>query len=395
MKILQLCKKVPWPSKDGESIAISSITQNLLEKGHHVTLLTMSTSKHSLDKEATLPENDKFAFHHVNVDTSINAMDAFLNLFSAQSYNIQRFDSATYRAKLIELLQNESFDFIHLEGLYLCLYLDTIRKYTKAKVSLRGHNVEHEIWERLAQNEKSFIKKAYLKLLTKRLKSYELKQLSKIDLLVPITQKDLDCFHILGYKGKHYVLPGGVGHVGDSGTNGGAFKCFFLGSMDWMPNQEGVNWLMKEIWPKVIAKAEQAELFIAGRNFEKAAFDHKEKGIKVIGEVKSADAYMSDKAIMIVPLLSGSGMRIKIIEAMSKGKVVITTKVGAEGITYENGKDILIADDATHFANQIIRCLGNEDMIKQIGDNAIKTVEKYYLNNKLVEGLIDFYQSNN
>jgi glycosyltransferase involved in cell wall biosynthesis len=100
---------------------------------------------------------------------------------------------------------------------------------------------------------------------------------------------------------------------------------------------------------------------------------------------------MASKQINIVPLLAGSGIRVKIIEAMSIGKPVISTTIGAEGIKYTDGKDILIANTPEEFLHQIERCLNTPQLLEHIGSNAHSLAMKEYDNNALSKRLVDFY----
>src|SRR6202012_5368856 len=102
-------------------------------------------------------------------------------VFSRKSYHVSRFANPGFKKELINTLKRYEFDVVHIEGLYLCLYIDTIRKYSKAKISLRAHNLEYLIWERLAENERNPLKRPYLDILTRRLLKFEAKSIKKVD----------------------------------------------------------------------------------------------------------------------------------------------------------------------------------------------------------------------
>ncbi|HHJ49341.1 MAG TPA: glycosyl transferase family 1, partial [Phaeodactylibacter sp.] len=181
MRILQLCKKFPWPARDGESVAVTHLSKALSQEGAEVSLLAMNTIKHRFEQNA-LPE----ALRHyakvdkVPVDNRIKPLQALYNLvFSRESYHIRRFVVPAFAERLKKWLQEEEFDVVLLETLYLMPYVDVIRKYSKAKILLRSHNVEHEIWERIAANERNLLKRSYLEVLARRLKAYELEQLHR------------------------------------------------------------------------------------------------------------------------------------------------------------------------------------------------------------------------
>src|SRR5450759_1216485 len=152
MRILQLMNKVPWPPKDGGAIACLNMTKGFSMLGHEVTVLSMNTSKHHITiKEMPANIRSKANFQLVEVPASINWFEATLNLlFSKLPYNAQRFISDEFSLELIKLLTEKTYDVIQLEGLYLCSYIPVIRKYSKALIAYRAHNIEYEIWERTA-----------------------------------------------------------------------------------------------------------------------------------------------------------------------------------------------------------------------------------------------------
>ena len=145
MKILQLCKKFPYPQKDGESIAIANLSKALVKLGCEVHLLAMNTSKHYVDLENVEQETEHYSeVYAVEVDNAIRPMDALGNLIRGQSYHVSRFESEHFRRNLIKLLKKQQFDVIQLETLYLAPYLDAIREHSDAVIAMRAHNVEHE-----------------------------------------------------------------------------------------------------------------------------------------------------------------------------------------------------------------------------------------------------------
>ena len=153
MKILQLCKKFPFPPKDGEVIAINTLSKSLTALGAEVTLLTMNTSKHPVNI-AELPPAFKKMYkkvYDVPVYNHITASGAFKNLFEKESYHVTRFISDDFSKKLVEILRGSPFDVIQLETVFLTPYIDVIRENSDAIIALRSHNVEHEIWKRVAE----------------------------------------------------------------------------------------------------------------------------------------------------------------------------------------------------------------------------------------------------
>jgi len=318
--------------------------------------------------------------HKVKVDNSIRPWKAFLNLFSSKSYHIERFESMAFENQLKQILQNQSFEVIQLETCYMASYIPCIRKYSDAKIVLRTHNLEHEIWERIADNANP-IKGAYLKYLAKKLKSFEQDQLNRVDYMAAISNRDLDQFRALGFKGKGKVVPIGL----NTNEYKPAFKSYkrpiaigFIGSLDWMPNQEGLKWFLDNMWQELKQEFKTIELHIAGRNAPEWIRNISKEGIHFHGEVECAKTFINQYSVMLVPLLSGSGMRAKILEGMALGKVVLTTSIGLEGIDAVNKKEVLIADNMKEFKTSLAYCYASNGSLEKIGRNALDLVERNY-----------------
>ncbi|GAB5555646.1 MAG: glycosyltransferase family 4 protein [Saprospiraceae bacterium] len=393
MKILQLCKKFPYPPKDGESIAILNLAQSIAAQGVDLDLLAMNTSKHFFAAEST-PKSLEFyqSIATVAVDNRIQIKAALLNLFTQKSYHIQRFESSSFRTKLIQLLKEKTYDLILLETLYLTPYIDTIKKYSTAKICLRAHNVEYEIWERITLNTRPGPKKWYLQYLTKQLKRFETAQLHKYDLLAAISKRDLLHYRNLGYRGAAMVLPIGFS-IEEYHPNNDSFAkpltIGFIGSLDWRPNQEGLEWFLREVWPAVHLKFPTLEFHIAGRNTPQRLLNLQAPKVTVHGEVAQAQAFINLHSIALVPLFSGSGMRVKILEAMALGKVVLTTSLGLEGIKAEPQKEVLIADSKQQFLQQISFCYQQNGALGQIGAAARHLVKQNFDRNQQAKDLLN------
>jgi glycosyltransferase involved in cell wall biosynthesis len=395
MKILQLTNRIPFPLNDGGNLAVHAITEGFLQAGVSLSMLAMNTTKHWADIN-TLPPLYKQIEHFksVKVDNRIKPLDAFLNLFKGSSYNIDRFISKEYEQELIHILQKEDFDIVHLEGLFLVPYIKTIRKYSKAKIAMRQHNIEFSIWERLAEQAKNPLKKTYLNLLAKRLRKFELDHINDYDLIVPISKIDEKAYIKLGTKQPLFLHPFGIDiekiqfHPADTLP----LSLYHLGAMDWLPNQESVQWLLEKVMPLIYEKLPETKLYLAGRNMPDHYTSQNWKNVAVLGEVPDAAAFEKDKSILVVPLLSGGGVRIKIFQAMAMGKTVITTSIGVEGIEAENNKEVFIADTPLEFARKIIDVVQQPELIRQTGSAARKLIEEKYNRPLLIRDLLERYQ---
>jgi len=397
MRILQICNRIPYPPHDGGAIAMLNMTKGFSKLGVELHLLCLNTKKHYFDPNS-LPAlfQDLASFETVEIDTDVKPVQAAMNLlFTRKSYNISRFYSKQFEKELIKTLKANTFDIVHLEGLHICVYLNAIRKHGGgAKICLRAHNLEYVIWERLAENETNPLKRFYLKSLAKRLFDFEVKTAKNVDALVPITETDAEIFREMSPNIPVFVSPAGLDLEAYTinATKQEWPGIFHLGALNWMPNIEALQWFLKEVWPRLHKEYPKLKFHVAGRNMPAWLNDLKTVGVEAHGEVANAIDFMNSKTIMIAPLLSGSGMRIKIIEGMALGKTIVSTTIGAEGIPYEDQKNILIADTPDAFYLALKKCIQNQESAKKIGKNARKFAEENFSNEVLVGKLVGFYE---
>ena len=373
---------------------MNSIITGLLDAGHQVKILAVNNEKYKVS-EADIPDDykRKTGIELIDVDLQVRPTKAFLNLFTKKSYHVERFISKDFEARLVEVLQKEQFDVVQLEMLYMAPYVATIREHSKAMIVLRAHNVEHLIWERIAKETKFFAKRWYINHLARTLKNYELDAIETVDGIAAITRKDAAFFR--KYCSKPVVdIPYGVypEEFTPKTEIEGHPKFYHIGSMNWMPNEEGIRWFIDEVLPKTVEKVPQFVYHLAGRNMPEWLTNLNNPNINVIGEVPDAKEFVSNHDVAIVPLLSGSGIRIKIIESMAMGKTVITTRVGAEGILYDEEVNIIIAENVAKMVEAIRSINENPQIAVKIGEAARKLVEETYDNRKIISRLLMFYE---
>jgi glycosyltransferase involved in cell wall biosynthesis len=394
VRILQICHRIPFPPIDGGNIVMMNMALALHANVNEVYQFALNTNKHFVDPE-TIPISirEKLHFHSSNINTSVKATGIIKSFFTSGSYNTSRFFDEEAEKEISILLSKYDFDIVQLETLFAAPYIECIRKNSKAKIILRAHNVEHVIWERLAAVEQNPAKKYLLKFFAGRLKKYELEVLQQIDGLVPITEVDEKMFRQYNFSKPVLTLPMSmdIGEYHFDPDEKAEMCLFHLGSMDWMPNLEAVEWFLKKCWPKIHASFPQLKLFLAGRSFPQHIIDANHPGVSCEGRIEDAHSYMRSKQIMIVPLHSGSGMRVKIIQGMAHGKTIVSTTIGAEGIPAENENNILIADSAEDFFRMIKRCVENTEWCRNIGIHAREFAERNYSNEVIGKRLTEFY----
>ena len=373
---------------------MNSIITGLLEAGHQVKVLAINSEKYNV-KESDIPEEykRKTGIELIDVDLTVKPLNAFLNLFTRKSYHAERFISEDFKKRLAEVLDKEQFDVVQLEVLFMAPYVETIRQHSKAMIVLRAHNVEHKIWERIAKDTKSPLKRWYINHLAKTLKEFELNALETVDGVAAITRKDAAFFR--KYCSKPVIdIPFGVypEQFDPKYEIEGKPKFYHIGSMNWMPNEEGIRWFVDEVLPKTVEKVPDFVYHLAGRSMPEWLTSMKNPHVDVVGEVPDAKEFVTNHDVAIVPLLSGSGIRIKIIESMALGKTVITTRVGAEGILYDEEVNIIIAENKAKMVEAIRSLNENPETAVRIGQAARKLVEETYDNRKIIARLLMFYE---
>lgn len=393
MNILLLCNKPPYPATEGGPMAMNSIIMGLLEAGHRVKVLAINSPKYKVSID-DIPSDyiAKTGIELIDVDLEVRPMKAFRNLFTDKSYHVERFVSNEFDKRLKEVLKSSKFDIVQLEMLYMTPYIDTIRQNSSATIILRAHNVEHLIWERIA-NETSFLpKKLYIKHLARTLKKYELSVINKVDGIAAITRKDAAFFRRTCHKPVTDIPYGVYPEQFDPHFEiEGKPRFYHIGSMNWTPNEEGIRWFIENVLDDLLVKVPDFVYHLAGRNMPQWMTELNNPHLDVVGEVKDAHEFVNNNNVAIVPLLSGSGIRIKIIESMALGKTVITTRIGAEGILYDEDANIIIAETKAKMIEAIRRVNEEPQMAVEIGRAARKLVEDRYDNRKIINRLILFY----
>jgi len=246
-----------------------------------------------------------------------------------------------------------------------------------------------------ASNRQGLVR--YLKILAKQLKQYETNVINNVDGIAAITDEDGLKYLNLGCKKPIITIPFGIEIANSNNSNEKEVEknLFHIGSMDWKPNLEGIAWFGESVWPKIQEVYPNLKFNIAGRNMPNWLINVGWNNYINHGEVANAKDFISNNSIMVVPLLSAGGMRIKIIEAMALGKVVISTSIGAEGIEYKDRDNILIANKKSDFIKQLFWLFEDDYRMIKIGERARRLVEDKYNNDIINEQLVQFYKSLN
>ena len=431
MKILVLGNRVPWPLHDGGAIATYGMLRSLAENGAEVDFFSFNTKKHFAENAIIEKYFGFCKVHLVSLDASIKPLKALWNLLFGGSYHMERYDNLDAAVELYDLIQSSNYDCVMAEGLYSMPIALRVMKQLSVKADglgsneihensnesvqkksikwvYRSHNLEYQIWERLAISEQQPLKRWYLALQSKRLKRYEINAWCQMDAIVPIVETDSTViqatvseiqknnqlnsgYSVLNQPQIHVYQPG-IAIESPFAFVHRPLSIFHIGSMEWQANEQGVMWFLKKVWPLVLSAQPNVKFHLAGKGLSKTDPRFFQTGIVNHGEVDDAEVFMQSHGIMIVPIQAGSGIRIKSLEAMALGVPVVSTSIGAQGLTVESGTQMIIADDPEGFADGIIQLLLNPAASQEMTQQARVYVEQNHNLKRNTADLLAFLQ---
>ena len=292
---------------------------------------------------------------------------------------------------LKQLSKTETFDYILMEHLSSMALGKAIKNWwPNALRIVDQHNVDHLLYK---QSHDLSIKKH--KKTFNRLKHQESHMHTYADYFLACSTKDVaKLFHLNKNRIKGVVVPNGTTQKNFVQRDFSEPSLIFCGSLDYVPNKNGLLWFYEMIWPKLKMTIKGITLTVIGRNGQDNTYAPLkiDPQINFIGEVKDVAPYYQKNNIAIVPLLKGSGTRLKILEAMSFGLPVISTSIGAEGIDYIENEHIIIANDPIAFQQVIIDTVNKPAILKNLASESLLLInEKYNWQNivrKMTENLI-------
>jgi polysaccharide biosynthesis protein PslH len=337
--------------------------------------------------------------------------DAARYLAHPGPYSVVKYRSGTYVRRLTELLRREQFDLLVCD--FLMPVVNVPRRVSCPTV-LFTHNVEAEIWRRHAETATHPLKRALLGMQWRRMLRFERDALDRFNLILTVSEADRDTFERLypATDRKYHVVPTGVdteyfspafakasaglapAAMASAGLAPAAMASagpalaaeaptaphlVFTGSMDWLPNEDGMLFFCRDILPRIRHAEPDVTLSIVGRAPTPAVRRlAEERGIEVTGRVDDVRPHVARGSVYIVPLRIGGGTRLKIFEAMAMGKAVVSTTIGAEGLPVTPGRDIAIADDPPAFADAVVRLLRDDAERRRLESAARALVVERY-----------------
>ncbi len=379
-KILFLQKRLLFPTDSGGKIRTLNVLRHLA-RWHDITYLCniLPAEQQYLGKMeeiglkmVTIPwaeaPRGSFAFYR----------DLALNLISPYPFNVNKDFDPRLRQRAQSLLREESFDLLICDFVQMARNCIGMRSVPKL---LFEHNVEAQIFQRHAKQDKGLARRAYMWLQWKKMHRFESRAGRDFDTVIAVSQQDQQTYQ-QQYGWQHTrVIDTAVDteYFAPQEVDETKHRCVFIGSMDWLPNEDGVRYFVREVWPLVRKRYPDATFQIVGRNPTPAisALNHQD-GVEVTGSVPDVRPYVSEAQVIVIPLLVGGGTRLKVFEAMAMGKPIVSTSLGVEGLDVSHEKNVLLADTTEALAEQTLRLFDDESLRKSLADNALEMVRTQY-----------------
>lgn len=373
MRVLWLKTELLHPLDKGGKIRTYHMVR-ALSRLHEVTYLTLDDGSGGPD---AVEKSKEYAQHVVSVPfkppprRSVGFYrDLARNLFSTLPYAIARYRSHDFTREAARLVRDSD--------LVVCDFLPpsvNLEERLPARSVLFEHNVEAEIWRRHAETARNPAVERFFRSQWSRMKRYEQAVCRRFDHVVTVS--DLDADHIRGAYGVKSVssIPTGVDTEFFGFTEAERRRpdrMVFLGSMDWMPNEDGVHWFVESVLPAIRASRPGATLDIVGRAPGPGilALDDEASGVRVTGTVPDVRPFLDEASLFVVPLRVGGGTRLKIFEAMSSGVPVVSTTIGAEGLPLTDREHLVITDSAQAMATACAELLADRQCATEMARRA-------------------------
>lgn len=381
MELLFLTPQLPFPPHQGTTLRTFNIVKHVAQR-HSITLLSFGTASEL--KAATPLASLCRSIEIVEPPARTLSGRAYSTLFSKLPDMALRLESDRMRDLIERILRENKFDWVQVEGIEMARYT-SISRADLPRVLFDDHNAEYKL-QRSAFFSDSLIPTRwhaalYSLIQWRKLRSFERSACIAARSVVSVSLGDSEALCALDRRIKPIVISNGVdtGFYQFSSERTELPLLVFTGKMDFRPNIDAMVWFCSEILPIVQKEIPEVKLKIVGQKPTSRILRLREDSrVEVTGAVDDVRPHISTASVYVVPLRMGGGTRLKILEAMAMGKAIVSTKIGAEGLGYVDGRDLVVADSPEVFAREVIMLLRNEKMRFELGENARALVEKRY-----------------
>ncbi len=302
------------------------------------------------------------------------------SLFSGKAYFLSRFHHHHFLEKILSLIPIEKPDIVQVEQLHCAFYGIQIKARFSLPVILRLHNIESVIVKRFGQQSMNPLARIYAFLEAFKIARYERSVCREFERVLTISKDDDNRIRSLQPDVRSSAIPSGVDTSFFSTWSGeeDPASILLLAAFHWRPNQDSFWWFVHDILPMIIQKIPNARVFVVGTNTPEQMKAFKHPNVTVVGEVDDVRPHIGRSCVPIVPLRVGGGIRLKLLELFSMGKAVVSTPVGCEGLTVENGKHLRVEETAQGFADAVVSLLESRPERQRLGKAARDLVVEHY-----------------
>ncbi|HEY5961053.1 MAG TPA: glycosyltransferase family 4 protein [Polyangiaceae bacterium] len=394
MKVLFLSPDFVIPTESGLRVRTLSQLKLLadVEQVTEITLLSLSATdvpaerRRALEKLVPKLRVEEPIVRPLRIRQGVRTFADFLKkrVLRRLPYLIAVNDCARMHRIVEAELRRTDYDVVYFGYLGVMAYYDLVRKLSpRARCILEEHNIEWQIFDRLAPTLKSPLRYV-AELEARALREYERDALTKCDAVIAISETDAQLLRTLS-GATVTVVPPFVETRQRPAIVTDRPKLTYFGHLTWQPNVLGLDWFCSEVWPKVLSSIADATLTIAGPGLRPGPDAQlivpdawKRPGIHTVGFVDDLDDLYRETRVVVAPVHGGSGVRMKILETLSAGMPTITTSDGAAGLALRDGQEVLIADDPTAFAAGVIRLLSDADFRQRLSDCGYEYINRYH-----------------
>ncbi len=384
MNVVVVDEELPYPPNSGKRLRTLNLVTRLARR-HRITYLA-----HRNQDPIEAIEAETYLRNHGIEVIVVDPLDLpksglkfhgrlAANLCSPLPYSVQSHKSAALQRAVRRLSETGNVDLWHVEW---TPYAENIRKIVRKPWVVMAHNIESQIWQRYHETESNPVKRSFIAHQLKKFRRFERAVFTQASRTIVVSESDADlALRWFSIKRPEVVSNGvDIEYFRPTRVEHNSDTVLFLGSLDWRPNQDAVRWLLDDIFPQLVSQRPGILLSIVGRNPPRWLSDavHRRPGVKLHADVPDVRPYLAATSAMVVPLRIGGGTRLKILEAAAAGVPVVSTAVGAEGLSMLPGDHYLQADSTGTLAAALVRILQNPNSSYQMACSARHHAEMHY-----------------
>jgi polysaccharide biosynthesis protein PslH len=393
LRVVMVDEELPYPPTSGKRIRTLNLTLRLAKR-HQLTYVCHRNADAEEARQAAAFFAEQ-GIETVVVDRTVPSKSGLrfyarlaANLLSPLPYSVATHTSPALRRALAEHAASHPVDVWHCEW---TPYAEALRGVDDGRRVAMAHNVESVIWQRYYETETNALRRWYIGRQWRKFQRFERRILGEVEHTIAVSDVDAQRFREDFDVRRVDVVENGVdtAYFQPQAYRRETSRLLFLGSLDWRPNLDGVQLLLERVFPAVRAVEPSARLCVVGRNPPEALRQRiaDMPGVELHGSVPDVRPYLADCGMLVVPLRIGGGSRLKILEALASGTPVVSTRIGAEGLCLEAGRDLTVVEDIDDLAGALVTAMRDPDTMRDQAERGREKVLERYDWDRLAEQL--------